>query len=199
MDNLPRSTEQEATISLHTLPDEASELLESVQLHPYLLAHLILVHDVAVRLTEAIAARWPAIVLDAEAIRFGAASHDIGKVVFPEEMLAPGEAHRKAGQTLLRELGVEAERSRFTVTHVPERALAGELEDILVALADVLWKGGRHEPLETALLERLTASDAEEAWETFMALDDLLTELSGDSDRRPLWQAQFLPVQQASD
>ncbi|MDX1664234.1 MAG: HD domain-containing protein [Candidatus Promineifilaceae bacterium] len=199
MNNTPNPAEQEATIALHTLPEAAAELLQSVQLHPFLLAHLILVHDVAARLVEAIQARWPAVALNAEAIRFGAATHDIGKVVFPEEILAPGEAHREAGRTLLLELGIGPERARFTATHVPERALNGELEDILVALADVLWKGGRHEPLETALLERLTATDAEEAWETFMALDDLLTQLSGEADKRLLWQAQFLPVQQASD
>ena len=192
-------TEPKATISLHTLPEAAAEVLQGVQLHPFLLAHLILVHDVVARLLEGIQTRWPEVEVDALAVRFGAASHDIGKAIVPEEMLAPGEAHREAGRTLLRELGIGSELARFTVTHAPARALEGELEDMLVALADVLWKGGRHEALETAVLNRLTATDEEEAWETFMALDDLLTELSGEADRRLLWQAQFLPVQQASD
>ncbi|MDX1688129.1 MAG: HDIG domain-containing protein [Candidatus Promineifilaceae bacterium] len=181
------------TLALHQLPDDVVSLLQRIDVPPYLLAHLIVVHDVARRLVVGVGRHWPEIPIDAEAVHFGAATHDIGKVRHPEELMAPGEKHRTAGVALLEEHGAPPRLARFARTHAAWRKEEdATVEDLLVALADEVWKGSRDEELETALLERLAASKNSELWEAYMKLDELLTTLAAEADRRHLWQAQFL-------
>ena len=183
-------------LALHELPSDVVPLLHGIEIPPYLLAHLIVVHDVARRLVVAIERHWPALSVDADAVYFGAATHDIGKVLHPEELKAPGERHRAAGVALLEEHEVAPHLARFARTHAAWREEETvQVEDLLVALADQIWKGGRDEELETALLERLAASNDSALWEAYMTLDALLTTLAADADRRLLWQAQFLQEQ----
>ena len=49
---------------------------------------------------------FPALRLDSESILFGAATHDIGKVLHPEELRQPGREHESAGASLLAQYGV---------------------------------------------------------------------------------------------
>ncbi|MFJ8582938.1 phosphohydrolase [Micromonospora sp. NPDC093277] len=70
-------------------------------------AHLRAVHDVAAQLTAWLAARYPALVIDREAVLFGAATHDIGKAVHVEELSGPGSRHEPAGQQLLLDAGID--------------------------------------------------------------------------------------------
>lgn len=185
---------ERASLELHNLPPEVAELLEKLDVHPYLLAHLVLVHDSAERLVSAIQETWPALAVDADLVHFGAATHDIGKVQHPEEMSAPGSKHHRSGSELLERLGIEAQRARFSRTHGAWRS--GEdssIEDLLVSLADVIWSGGREQDLEQMVTERLAASDGSELWETYMALDDILTRITKDAELRLVWQTQFAP------
>ena len=187
------STSGTDTLALHQLPEDVVPLLQRIDVPPYLLAHLIVVHDVARRLVVAIGRHWPDLPVDAEAVHFGAAVHDIGKVLHPEELKAPGERHRAAGVKLLEEHGTPPRLARFARTHAAWREADDvQVEDLLVALADQVWQGARDEELETALLQRLAASDDSELWEAYMTLDELLTTLASEADRRLLWQAQFL-------
>lgn len=181
-----------SSLSLHRLTEDAAELLDSMAVHPHLLAHLILVHDVAVRLVEGIQKTWPDVAFDNGAVIFGAATHDIGKVLHPEEMTGPGEDHRAAGVELLRSRGVDPDRARFARTHASWHREEVQLEDLLVALADNIWIGRRNQQLEDAVVRELSASDESAIWNTYMALDDLLTEISTDAELRLVWQSQFL-------
>jgi hypothetical protein len=70
---------------LRMLPDRAMDLLERLQAPPRLAAHLRLVHDVACQLAEWADGRYPELEYDRDAMLFGAATHDIGKIVFPAE------------------------------------------------------------------------------------------------------------------
>nr|BFE68549.1 hypothetical protein GCM10020092_018500 [Actinoplanes digitatis] len=63
-------------------------------------------HDVAWSLTDALGRRRPDLEFDTTAVLFGAATHDIGKVVHVEELSAPGHAHEEAGRDLLLRYGV---------------------------------------------------------------------------------------------
>lgn len=185
--------EEDKTLALHELPEDVVQLLQQIDVPPYLLAHLVVVHDVARRLAVAVGRHWPELSVDAAAVHFGAATHDIGKVLHEEELMAPGERHRAAGVKLLEDHGTPARLARFARTHAAWRDEAEvQVEDLLVALADQVWKGGRDEELETVLLERLAASSGSELWEAYMTLDEVLTALAAEADRRLLWQAQFL-------
>ena len=61
----------------------------------------------------------------------------------------------------------------------------------MVALADKVWKGRREEDLEHRLALRISAAEGEEPWRVFTRLDDLLTAISSDADRRLDFQSRF--------
>ena len=60
-----------------------AELLERLHVPPRLAAHPRLVHDVAVQPTTMLAEQ---LAFDRTAVLFGAATHDISKVVHPNEL-----------------------------------------------------------------------------------------------------------------
>ncbi|HZD11685.1 MAG TPA: HD domain-containing protein [Candidatus Binatia bacterium] len=182
------------SLSLHKLPDEVADLVQRLDVHPYLLAHLILVHDAAWRLLEGLSITWPSLDIDQDQILFGAGIHDIGKVSHPEEMVGPGRRHHKAGEALLKAEGIAPHKARFARTHGAwENMQDLAMEDLLVALADTIWAGGRNRVLEDRVTERLAATDGRELWRTYMDLDDILMEITNDAELRLVWQTQFAP------
>ena len=107
---------------------------------------------------------------DADAVCFGAATHDLGKVLHPDELTGSGKRHEKDGPGLLEAHGVPSEQARFARTHGTwnEESL---LEDLLVALSDAVWKGQRVEDLEGFVVQRIAEQTGQEKWEVFSALD----------------------------
>lgn len=158
-------------------------LLETVDAPPRLAAHLRLVHDVAVELVEWFEQRG--VVVDREAVLFGAATHDIGKVLHPAELSGPGSQHEPAGYELLVEHGFPERLARFARTHASWTEQGIEFEDLVVSLADKVWKAKRVQDLENLIVERLPG----EAWEAFMALDDVLDRIAATADTRLAFQA----------
>ncbi len=61
---------------LRSLPRRVVPLLSQLAAPPRLIAHLILVHDVAVQLVDALQQLWSLEDWDRDAILFGAATHD---------------------------------------------------------------------------------------------------------------------------
>jgi hypothetical protein len=174
---------------LRGLPDRAVEVLLSVNAPPRLAAHLRLVHDVACSLAEAIAHDFATAEFDRDAVLFGAAIHDIGKTLYPAELSAPGACHEHGGYDLLIAHGVEEDLARFARTHASWHDPDIRFEDLLVSLADKVWKGKRVEDLEQLVVNHLVASCGGKAWEVFMTLDDILTSLAADADERLALQA----------
>jgi hypothetical protein len=123
-------------------------------------------------------------------VLFGAAVHDIGKVVHHDELSRSGSAHEQAGYELLLDHGVDEESARFARTHTSSWTVgAPRPEDLLVSLADKVWKAKRVADLEQAVTELLAAASGQQPWETFMALDDVLDRIAADADRRLAFQA----------
>ena len=91
---------------LHPLPDNALAVLAQTHPTPRLLAHLRLVHDAALHFCEQLHQRHLLDQVDRNALLFGAATHDIGTVLVPDELTGPGHAHEQRGQSLLLDLGV---------------------------------------------------------------------------------------------
>lgn len=128
------------------LPQETANLLRQADAPPRLVAHLILVHDVAATLTERLTAAFPEVTFEREEVLFGASIHDFGKVIQRSELIDSGTQHEQCGIELLRSMGISGERARFAYTHGNwDRLPPGNLEDLLVALADICWKGKRVE------------------------------------------------------
>lgn len=176
---------------LSPLPDRVTELLSEVGCPPRLAAHLRAVHDVAHRLVDWVERHHPGVVLDREAVLFEAATHDVGKTVHLDELSGPGSAHEEAGRTLLLGRGVSPELARFAATHASWLDPHVGLEDLLVSLADKIWKNKRVPDLEDLVVARLAEATGRAAWEEFLALDGVLTGIGDGADERLAFQASF--------
>ena len=106
----------------------------------------------------------------------------------PEELSGPGKLHEPAGEQLLLRSGVEPRLARFAATHGSWTAAGVVLEDLLVSLADKVWKAKRVVDLEQLLVERLVAVTCGESWQAFLALDDFLTRIADGADDRLAFQ-----------
>ena len=171
--------------TLRPLPAAAAELLGALDASPRLGAHLRAVHDVAWSLTDALGRRRPDLEFDTTAVLFGAATHDIGKVEHLAELSEPGHRHEEAGRDLLLRYGVPAHLARFAGSHGRWDAPEATLDDLLVSLADKVWKGARIAALE----ERVGGHLGGAPWEAFLVLDDVLQDLAAGADGRLAFQA----------
>jgi hypothetical protein len=173
------------------LPAAVSELLVLLQAPARLAAHLRVVHDVAWQLTDQLAARHPALVVDPDAVRYGAASHDIGKVIHVEELIGPGSRHEAAGRALLIAHRVPQQLARFAGTHASWTAPDTNIDDHLVSLADKIWKAKRVPDLEDLITAELAQTCRIERWQAFADLDDILNDLAASANARLAYQAQY--------
>ncbi|GAA1148690.1 hypothetical protein F4556_000933 [Kitasatospora gansuensis] len=185
--------------TLHELPAGLEDLYVELAAPPRLVAHLRLVHDVAVRLLAGFAEAWPELTVDAGAVRFGAASHDLGKVRHPEELSRPGSLHEAAGERLLTELGFPPESARFAGSHGSWDRPGISTEELMVSLADKVWKNSRIAGLEDLVGVRIAEATGRAPWEVFLQLDDLLGALGAAADERLAYQAAHPVVGPASN
>jgi hypothetical protein len=160
---------------LQPLPKEARDVLEAVDAPPRLLAHLALVHAVAIELVDGIAAEWPRLPIDRHAVLVGAATHDIGKTLHRDELYGPGRQHENDGPSLLIAHGFPEDLARFARTHgqwALERS--PQIEDLLVALANLIWVGQRNERLEDLIVNSLVKFSGEPLWSAYARFDAIL-------------------------
>ncbi|WP_244295282.1 hypothetical protein [Micromonospora orduensis] len=64
-----------------------------------------------------------------------------------------------------------------------------DVDDLLVSVADKVWKGKRVTDLEALLVDRLAEVTGRERWSVFLDLDDILDRLAADADRWLAFQA----------
>ncbi|GAA4585880.1 hypothetical protein GCM10023194_29980 [Planotetraspora phitsanulokensis] len=150
---LRRALTEPAAPGIGPLPADAACLLLDLEAPPRLAAHLRAVHDTALRLVDAIGDALPRLRFDHEEVLFGAATHDIGKVIHTGELSGPGHAHERAGYELLLAHGVDARLARFARNHATWTAADISTEDLLVSLADKIWKAKRVRDLEDRVVE----------------------------------------------
>jgi hypothetical protein len=148
----------------------------------------MLVHDVAAELIGALHRDFPRLVIDQDAVLFGAATHDLGKTAHPEELSEPGTRHEASGEALLRQHGVAPGLARFARTHGSWEAVDNTLEDLCVALADAVWKGKRTGALESRVADMISKATSREPWAVWSELDVILERLAAGADERLRWQ-----------
>lgn len=169
---------------IRPLPPAAERLLVSLNAPPRLAAHLRAVHDAATELLAWVGVCCPALHVDRGAVLFGAATHDIGKIRHPEELSGPGHAHERAGYQLLVEQHVPDALARFARTHAAWTEPDIGVNDLLVSCADKVWKAKRVPDLEQLLVDRLATANGSEPWQAFLDLDEELTRIAADADRK---------------
>jgi len=174
------------------LSQETVNLLRQLAVPPRLVAHLILVHDVATSLVERLTAAFPEVTFSREEVLFGASIHDFGKVIERSELNGSGTQHEQRGIELLRSMGISDDRVRFAYSHGNwDKMPSVSLEDLLVALADKCWKGKRVDELESKIAAVLSAASKKPEWTCFAELDEIVQELTKDADARLAWQGAF--------
>jgi putative nucleotidyltransferase with HDIG domain len=185
---LPIALDETTRPVLRPLPLRAAELLRDVEAPPRLVAHLRAVHDVAAELVGWAGKRGLAV--DADAVLFGAATHDIGKALHRGELSGPGSEHEAAGRELLLELGVAPELAKYAAKH-STLSTDSKLDELLVSLADTVWKSKRRTELEDLVVARLAEASGREVWDEFLELDTVLTAIADRADERLAYQMGF--------
>lgn len=153
-----------------TSVEEAVAILEALRAPPRLVRHGLLVLEAAELLLEEVGRHGARI--DEPLVRAGAVLHDCGKIAHPAELAASGSAHEEAGQALLLDHGVDRRIARCCVTHAQWASHDCSLEELVVALADALWKGARWPALEKSFVDQLAVKLAVDPWSLFVPLDD---------------------------
>lgn len=179
-------------LQLRPLPPTAEALLLHHQAPPRLIAHLLLVHDVAAQVLDVLHHHELADAINDAAVLFGAAIHDIGKVMHLQELSGPGHQHEQAGRQLLLQAGVPSALARFAETHgQPPATTTLTIEDLLVMLADTCWKGKRDSVLEQRIVDEQAAHAGRDWWEIFLLIDSSVEQIAAEAECRLAWQARF--------
>lgn len=161
--------------------DDALALLERLGAPPRLVRHHELVVEAA---NELVAGLQPFVsCFDVRTVLLGAALHDIGKILHPDEMSGPESRHELDGRDLLAVHGLNV-LARFAMTHAQWDDDALPLEDLLVALADKLWKGKRVAALEHRIVDRLSTRRGAPSWEVFTLADKVFERIAARRDER---------------
>ena len=158
------------------------QLLIDVEAPPRLRRHAELVGEAADALL--VAFRRLEIPLRADFVRVGVVLHDVGKTIHKAELDAPGASHEPAGEQLLLERGASPEVARVCRSHAQWRTLAQTLEELVIALADKLWKGARVTDLEELVIDRAAVSAGTDRWHLFTELDAVFEEVASSADSR---------------
>lgn len=171
------------------LPNNVEKLLSEIQAPTRLITHLEIVYITAQKIVDEINAAWPMLHYDRQAVLIGAATHDIGKVIYPNELTGPGHEHERVGPELLIQYGIPPHQARFARTHGSwKREMDIQLEDLLVTFADKIWKGARDDELELALAQQIASRGSIEFWESYQNIDKMASKLSEGAHERILWQ-----------
>lgn len=170
--------------SFRPLPPEVEKLCRTLNAPARLIAHLTLVHDAACELIVGLQRTFPTLAVDRDAVHFGAATHDIGKVLHPNEITGTGNRHEEDGPRLLVQNGVPPALARFARTHANWDEPGTVIEDLLVALADSIWKGRRDDFLEQMVVGRIVAAVEIEPWDVWLRLDEVLAAIAARADER---------------
>jgi hypothetical protein len=110
--------------------------------------------------------------------------HDAGKILHPEEFSQKGSQHEPAGEALLLSHQVPPHIARCCLSHAQWSSMNCSLEELLVALADTLWKGIRKQELELRVIDAIAAQRKKDRWDLFIELDALFEKIACGGDDR---------------
>jgi HD domain len=161
---------------------DAYELLQNLGASAHLVQHVTLVGEAAELLI--LQFQQIGILFDADWIRLGVIFHDVGKILHPSELVDRGNRHGAAGETLLLERGIDRKIARCCRSHGQWQQLECDFEELVVALADCLWKGKRNTELEYQVIAKVTRMSRQDYWDVFGCLDDRFEEIAAGGDSR---------------
>lgn len=164
--------------------DEAFDILQQIQATPRLVRHAELVLEAGEALIVFL--EELDVAFDRELIRAGIILHDAGKSLHSEELTGSGSEHEEAGERILLERGVDPAVARCCRSHARWFEMECRLEELIVALADKLWKGKRDADLELTAADRLAQSLEIERWDVFLHADFVFEAIAAGGPKRLL-------------
>jgi HD domain len=160
----------------------AYEFLKELGATDRLIQHVKLVGEAAEELIAQL--QKLGISFDSDWVRLGVAFHDVGKILHPLELVEKGTQHEAAGELLLLAQNVDPKVARCCRSHGQWQYLECSFEELVVALADHLWKGKRNVELESKLITEVAAMSGRDYWEIFIELDSGFELVAAGGDRR---------------
>jgi hypothetical protein len=124
--------------------------------------------------------------VDKRFVRLGVAFHDAEKILHPEELIAKGTNHEAAGEALLIANSVDPSLARCCRSHGQWDTMDCCWEELLVALADTLWKGKRSTLLEEKVIQKTATLGQKDYWELFVEMDACFEAIAAEGDVRLL-------------
>jgi HD domain len=123
---------------------------------------------------------------DADFVRIAVVLHDSGKILHPDELDGGGDKHEHAGEMLLRAQGVGSALARCCISHARWAQMQCSLEELVVALADTLWKGKRNAALEKRVIKVISERLGLSFWDLFIELDNSFESIAASGTTRLL-------------
>jgi predicted hydrolase (HD superfamily) len=161
---------------------EAKALLQSLGAPRHLLRHVDLVGEAADQILVEL--RASNIKVNEQFILVGVALHDVGKIKHPSEMTAPGSNHEPTGEEMLLAAGASPEIARVSLSHARWSQMPVSLEELIVALADKLWKGVRVPELENMVISECANRSKQDYWQLFVGLDSSFEQIADHGSDR---------------
>jgi hypothetical protein len=161
---------------------DSYQFLQYLGASPRLVQHVKLVGEAAEMLI--LQFQKFGIAFDADLIRSGVVLHDVGKILHPSELIEKGTAHEVAGELLLLSKGVDPKIARCCRSHGQWQKIECSFEELVVALADNLWKGKRIIELERKVFSKAVERCGKDYWDIFMALDGEFEKVALGGDLR---------------
>jgi len=165
-------------------PEEAFDVLKQIQAPPRLVRHAELVLEAGEALIVFL--EELDVAFDRELIRVGIILHDAGKTLHPEELTGSGSEHEEAGERILLERGIDPAIARCCRSHARWFEMDCTLEELVVALADKLWKGKRDSDLELTAADRLAHALGVARWDVFLHADSVFEVIAAGGPERLL-------------
>ncbi|MBV6621594.1 MAG: HD domain-containing protein [Rivularia sp. (in: Bacteria)] len=162
--------------------EQAYEFLRQLDAPPRLIRHVYLVGEAADLLIQKL--NGMNVGFDEQFVRLGVVFHDAGKIIHSQELFAPGNQHEPDGEKLLISKGVSPRLARCCLSHARWKTMECSLEELIIALADKLWKGKREVELETIVVARIAKLIDRDFWELFIELDSCFETIASQGEER---------------
>jgi hypothetical protein len=162
--------------------DDARTLLRKLGAPERLVRHTELVEEAAGIVLRELTRLGVAV--DEHFVRLGVVFHDAGKIEHPSELAQPGHEHEPEGERLLLRAGVDPAVARSCLSHARWPEMTTSFEELLVALADTLWKGKRNADLEKAVVTRAASVAGKSFWDLFVPLDTCFEHVAASGAER---------------
>ena len=163
----------------------AAEILErqrSADFPARLVEHHRIVSEVAGSLAETLSSIG--LEIDAERAELMASIHDVGKSVATDELSGAGSTHEEIGVGVAEDFGLPPSVSKICRSHSSKTTNGMDIEEIVVRLADKLWKGKRDSEFEQQAVSFFAEHLGKDDWEVFMEVDKLFEAVAESGHQR---------------